>query len=276
MIDRSHALPVTKQCQLLSLPRSTAYYQPKAVSGFDLKLMRRLDELHLEGPCAGSRMLRDLLRLEGIKVGRRRVRRLMNLIGIQAIYRKPNTSKKHPAHPVYPYLLRELEITRPNHVWAVDITYIPMRRGFLYLFAVQDWASRRVLSWRLSNTMATDFCIEAVEEAIARFGAPEIFNTDQGSQFTSMEFTGLLKQHGIRISMDGKGCWRDNVYVERLWRTIKYEEVYLHAYDAVAAAREGLDRYIRFYNQRRPHSALDGVTPDTFYYESLIEMPMAA
>lgn len=276
MIDRSHALPVTKQCQLLSLPRSTAYYQPKAVSGFDLKLMRRLDELHLEVPCAGSRMLRDLLRLEGIKVGRRRVRRLMNLMGIQAIYRKPNTSRKHPAHPVYPYLLRELEITRPNHVWAADITYIPMRRGFLYLFAVQDWASRRVLSWRLSNTMATDFCIEAVEEAIARFGAPEIFNTDQGSQFTSMEFTGLLKQHGIRISMDGKGCWRDNVYVERLWRTIKYEEVYLHAYDTVAAAREGLGRYIRFYNQRRPHSALDGVTPDTFYYESLIEMPMAA
>jgi len=203
-----------------------------------LKLMRRIDELHLDAPYAGSRMLRDMLRLEGFKVGRKRIRRLMKLMGIQALYRKPNTSRKQPAHPIYPYLLRNLEITRPNHVWAADITYIPMRRGFVYLFAVLDWASRRVLSWRLSNTMTTDFCIEAVEEAIARFGTPEIFNTDQGSQFTSMEFTGLLKQHGIAISMDGKGCWRDNVFVERLWRSIKYEEVYLHAYETVTAARE--------------------------------------
>ncbi|MFQ5582796.1 MAG: IS3 family transposase [Mariprofundaceae bacterium] len=276
MIDRNHSLPVSRQCQILALPRSTAYYQPKPVSETDLKLMRRIDELHLEAPCAGSRMLRDLLRLEGFKVGRKRISRLMKLMGIQALYRKPNTSRKHPAHPIYPYLLRNLEITRPNHVWAADITYIPMRRGFVYLFAVLDWASRRVLSWRLSNTMTTDFCIEAVEEAIARFGTPEIFNTDQGSQFTSMEFTGLLKQHGIAISMDGKGCWRDNVLVERLWRSIKYEEVYLHAYDTVTAARQGLDRYIRFYNQRRPHSALDGMTPDTFYYENLPALPMAA
>jgi len=272
MIDRNHALPITKQCQLLMLPRSTAYYRPQPVSENDLELMRRIDELHLDVPFAGSRMLRDLLRLDGFRVGRKRIQRLMKLMGIQALYCKPNTSKRHPAHPVYPYLLRNLKIDRSNHVWAADITYIPMRRGFVYLFAVQDWASRRTLSWRLSNTLTTDFCIEAVEEAIARFGTPEIFNTDQGSQFTSMEFTQLLKQHGIAISMDGKGCWRD----ERLWRSIKYEEVYLHAYDTVTAARLGLDRYIRFYNQRRPHSSLDGITPDAFYYENLISLPKAA
>lgn len=232
--------------------------------------------MHLDVPFAGSRMLRDLLRLDGFRVGRKRIQRLMKRMGIHALYSKPNTSRKHPAHPVYPYLLRHLRIDRPNHVWAADITYIPMRRGFVYLFAVLDWASRRVLSWRLSNTMTTDFCIEAVEEAIARFGTPEIFNTDQGSQFTSAEFTGLLKGHGIAISMDGKGCWRDNVFVERLWRSIKYEEVYLHAYDTVTAARQGLDRYIRFYNQKRPHSTLDGVTPDAFYYENLPALPIAA
>jgi len=276
MIDRNHILSVTRQCQILALPRSTAYYQPKPPSDSDLELMRRIDELHLEVPYAGSRMLRDLLRLDGFRVGRKRIRRLMKLMGIKALYCKPNTSKKHPAHPIYPYLLRNLKINRPNHVWAADITYIPMRRGFVYLFAVQDWASRRVLSWRLSNTLTTDFCIEAVEEAIARFGAPEIFNTDQGSQFTSSEFTGLLKRHGIAISMDGKGCWRDNIFVERLWRTIKYEEVYLHAYDTVSAAKKGLGRYIRFYNQRRPHSTLDGVTPDTFYYKNLPALPLAA
>jgi putative transposase len=276
MIDRNHMLPVTRQCKILALPRSTAYYQPKPPSDSDLELMRRIDELHMEVPYAGSRMLRDLLRLDGFRVGRKRVRRLMKLMGVRALYCKPNTSKKHPAHPIYPYLLRNLRIDRPNHVWAADITYIPMRRGFVYLFAVQDWASRRVLSWRLSNMMTTDFCIEAVEEAIARFGTPEIFNTDQGSQFTSAEFTGLLKQHGIAISMDGKGCWRDNVFVERLWRSIKYEEVYLHAYDTVSAAKAGLDRYICFYNQRRPHSTLDGMTPDAFYYENLSALPVAA
>ncbi len=276
MMNRNHTLPVIRQCRILALPRSTAYYHPRPVSEADLQLMRRIDELHLEIPFAGSRMLRDLLRLDGLRVGRKRIQRLMKRMGIHALYCKPNTSRKHPAHPVYPYLLRNLQINRPNYVWAADITYIPMRRGFVYLFAVQDWASRRVLSWRLSNTMTTDFCIEAVEEAIARFGAPEIFNTDQGSQFSSMEFTGLLKQHGIAISMDGKGCWRDNVFVERLWRSIKYEEVYLHAYDTVTAARQGLDRYIRFYNQRRPHSSLDGITPDAFYYENLISLPKAA
>jgi len=276
MIIRDHELPVTKQCQILALPRSTAYYQSRPVSESDLELMRRIDELHLDVPFAGSRMLRDLLRLDGFRVGRKRIQRLMKRMGIHALYSKPNTSRKHPAHPVYPYLLRKLQIGRPNHVWAADITYIPMRRGFVYLFAVQDWASRRVLSWRLSNTMTTDFCIEAVEEAIARFGTPEIFNTDQGSQFTSAEFTTLLKGHGIAISMDGKGCWRDNVFVERLWRSIKYEEVYLHAYDTVTAARQGLDRYIRFYNQRRPHSTLDGSTPDAFYYENLPALPIAA
>jgi len=276
MINRNHKLPITRQCQILALSRSTAYYQSRPVSEADLELMRRMDELHLEVPYAGSRMLRDLLRLDDFRVGRKRIQRLMKRMGIQALYCKPNTSRKHPVHPTYPYLLRHLQINRPNHVWAADITYIPMRRGFVYLFAVQDWASRRVLAWRLSNTMTTDFCIEAVEEAIARYGVPEIFNTDQGSQFTSMEFTGLLKQHDIAISMDGKGCWRDNVFVERLWRSIKYEEVYLHAYDTVTAARQGLDRYIRFYNQRRPHSSLDGITPDTFYYDNLTSLPKAA
>ena len=204
MIDRRHELPVFRQCQILSLARSTAYYRPQETSEADLALMRRIDELHLEHPFAGSRMLRDMLKREGHQIGRKHVATLMKKMGIEALYKKPNTSRRHPAHPIYPYLLRNLEITRPNHVFAADITYIPMKRGFVYLFAVMDWASRRVLSWRLSNTLTTDFCIEAVQEAIHRYGAPEIFNTDQGSQFTSLEFTQLLKEHGIAISMDGK------------------------------------------------------------------------
>jgi putative transposase len=238
--------------------------------------MHRIDELHLEHPFAGSRMLRDMLRREGHQIGRKHVATLMQKMGIEALYKKPNTSRRHPAHPVYPYLLRNLDITCPNHVFAADITYIPMKRGFVYLFAVMDWASRRVLSWRLSNTLTTDFCIEAVQEAIHRYGAPEIFNTDQGSQFTSLEFTQLLKDHGIAISMDGKGCWRDNVLVERLWKSIKYEEVYLRAYETVSAARSGIRRYLAFYNSRRPHSALDGDTPDTFYFANLPELEQAA
>ena len=238
--------------------------------------MRRMDELHLDFPFAGSRMLRDLLRQEGYIVGRERISRLMRLMGIQAIYRKPKTSKRHPSHPVYPYLLRKMVIDRPNQVWATDITYIPMRRGFVYLCAVMDWASRRVLAWRLSNTLTTDFCVEAVQEAIDRHGVPEIFNTDQGSQFTSLEFTELLQENKIRISMDGRGAWRDNVFVERLWRSVKYDEVYLHAYNSVIEAKQGLDRYFKFYNQRRPHTAIDKKTPDEFYFENLPRQHCAA
>jgi putative transposase len=231
--------------------------------------MRRIDELHLNHPFAGSRMLRDLLNNEGYSVGRRHVATLMKTMGIEALYRRPNASRKHATHPIYPYLLRNRVIERPNQVWAMDITYIPMSRGFVYLAAVLDWATRRVLAWRVSISMNTDFCIEAVEEALAKYGKPEIFNTDQGSQFTSAEFTDLLGRNGIAISMDGKGAWRDNVFVERLWKTIKYEEVYLHAYDSVADAKARLARYIDFYNTRRPHRALDGATPDSVYFNSL-------
>lgn len=276
MIGRTHDLPVAQQCRILWLARSTAYYRPQETSAADLALMHRIDELPLEYPFAGSRMLRDMLRQEGHRIGRKHVVTLMKKMGIEALYRKPNTSRRPPAHPVYPYLLRNMEITRPKHVFAADITYIPMKRGFVYLFAVMDWASRRVLAWRLSNTLTTDFCIEAVQEAIARYGVPEIFNTDQGSQFTSLEFTQLLKDHGITISMDGKGCWRDNVFVERLWKSIKYEEVYLHAYETVSAAKSGIGRYLEFYNSRRPHSALDGMTPDAFYFANLPALQEAA
>jgi putative transposase len=231
--------------------------------------MNRIDRLHLELPFAGARMLRDLLRQEGHKVGRKHVSTLMKRMGIEALYRKPRTTKPHPGHQVYPYLLRSLPVTRANQVWAMDITYLPMARGFVYLAAVVDWYSRRVLAWKVSTTMDVHFCLEAVEEAMANYGTPEIMNTDQGSQFTSQAFTGLLKENEIRISMDGKGAWRDNVFVERLWRSVKYEEVYLHAYDSVSSAKAGLDRYFRFYNGRRPHSSLDRQTPDQVYFESL-------
>jgi putative transposase len=269
MIDRSHELSVVRQCQILDLPRSTAYYTAQPESPANLLLMRRIDELHMQFPFAGSRMLRDLLRQEDIVAGRKRIGRLMAKMGIEALYRKANTSRKTPGSHIYPYLLRNLTIDRPNQVWAADITYIPMRRGFVYLVAVVDWFSRKVLSWRVSNTLTTDFCLEAVREAINRHGRPEIFNTDQGSQFTSNEFVGLLKQHEIRISMDGKGCWRDNVFVERLWRSVKYEEVYLHAYDSVPDAKAGLARYFAFYNGRRPHSTFGGITPDQTYFGNL-------
>lgn len=276
MIDRGHDLPVTRQCKILSLARSTAYYRPQQAREADLALMRKIDELHLEYPFAGSRMLKDMLRQDGHAVGRKHVTTLMKRMNIEAVYKKPNTSRRHPAHAVYPYLLRHMEISRPNHVFAADITYIPMKRGFVYLFAVMDWASRRVLAWRLSNTLTTDFCIEAVQEAIYRCGKPDIFNTDQGSQFTSLEFTQLLKENDIAISMDGRGCWRDNVFVERLWKSIKYEEVYLRAYETVSAARSGIARYIDFYNTRRPHSSLDGMTPDAFYFKDMPAMQSAA
>ena len=275
MIDAEDALPITRQAELLELSRASVYYLPRATPPADLDLMRRIDELHLNHPFAGSRMLRDLLRHEDFSVGRKHVATLMRKMGIEALYCRPNTSRRHAAHLIYPYLLRNRVIEQPNEAWAMDITYIPMSRGFVYLAAVLDWASRKVLAWRVSISMSTDFCVEAVEEAMAKYGKPAIFNTDQGSQFTSAEFTSLLMQNGIAISMDGKGAWRDNVFVERLWKTIKYEEVYLHAYDTVAAAKAGLARYIDFYNRRRPHRALDGGTPDAVYFDSL-PMPLAA
>jgi putative transposase len=266
MIDRQHFLPVTRQCQLLALPRSSVYYTLQSISAADLALMRQLDELHLAHPFAGSRMLRDLLRLQGVRIGRKHVATLMRRIGMAALYRHPRTTQPHPDHRVSPYLLRDLAITAPNQVWAMDLTYIPMRRGFLYLAAVLDWATRRVLAWRLSNTLTTDCCLEALEAAIHDYGCPGILNTDQGSQFTSTAFADLVHQHGIRLSMDGKGAWRDNLFVERLWKTVKYEEVYLHAYDTVTEAHQGLARYFTFYNQARPHRALDGRTPDMVYF----------
>lgn len=266
MIDRSHDLPVILQARELGISRGSIYYRPRQASDADLALMRRIDELHLELPFAGSRMLRDLLAGEDIEVGRLHVATLMKRMGIEALYRKPNTSKPAPGHKIYPYLLRRLPITRPNQVWAMDITYIPMARGFVYLAAVVDWFSRRVMAWRLSITMHADFCIEALEEALASFGKPEIFNTDQGSQFTSTDFTKVLLAKEIQISMDGKGAWRDNVFVERLWKSIKYEEVYLRAYDTVSHARASIDRYLDFYNGRRPHSRLGRQTPDQAYF----------
>jgi putative transposase len=266
MIDRTHPLPITRQAEALGMARSTVYALPTPVSGRDLDLMHRIDRLHLEMPYAGSRMLRDLLNQDGIEVGRKHVATLMKRMDIEALYRKPKTTKKHPQHRVYPYLLRGLSINRPNQVFAMDITYIPMARGFVYLVAVLDWYSRKVLSWRVSITMDVHFCLEALQEAIDVHGVPEIVNTDQGSQFTSQAFTGLLKQYGIRISMDGKGAWRDNVFIERLWRSVKYEEVYLHAYDTVSDSRAGIGKYFNLYNRRRPHSSLKRKTPDQVYY----------
>ena len=266
MIDRDHDLPLSKQAEVLSISRGIIYYEPVAVTAADLALMRQMDELHLEYPFAGSRMLRDLLAADGSKVGRRHVTTLMRNMGIEAVYRRPNTSKPALGHKIYPYLLRGLTVDRPNQVWATDITYIPMARGFVYLTAVMDWFARRILAWRLSVTMETDFCIEALEEALANFDHPEIFNTDQGSQFTSTAFTSVLTRNDIAISMDGKGSWRDNVFVERLWRSVKYEEVYLKAYDTVPEARDSIGRYLAFYNGRRPHSSLDRRTPNQAYF----------
>ncbi len=268
MIDDTHDLPIRRQAELLEVSRSNVYYLPRPASEADLAVMRRIDELHLNYPFAGARMLRDMLNREGIQIGRKHVSTLMGKMGIAAIYRKRNTSAPHPKHPVYPYLLKNLTIDRPNHVWATDITYIPMRRGFVYLVAILDWATRKVLAHRVSISMTTDFCVEALEEAIARYGPPEIFNTDQGSQFTSADFTRVLTDHGIKISMDGKGRWVDNVFVERLWRSVKYEHVYLHAYESVAEAREQLAGYFEFYNGQRPHSALGARTPDAAYFDS--------
>jgi putative transposase len=270
MIDRDHELPVSKQCAALGISRGSIYYEPAAVSASDLALMHRLDEMHLEHPHAGSRMLRDLLAAEGSKIGRRHVRTLMERMGIEAIYRRPRTSIPAPGHKIFPYLLRGLTIDRANQVWASDITYIRMERGFVYLAAVMDWFARRILAWRLSITLGEDFCVDAVEEALRLHGRPKIFNTDQGSQFTSDAFTDVLIENDIDISMDGKGAWRDNVFIERFWRTLKYEEVYLKAYETVAEARSSIGRFLEFYNGRRPHSALDRRTPDQAYYDSLL------
>jgi putative transposase len=276
MIDHTHALPVVRQAELAGLSRASVYYLPRVASEADQRLMKRIDVIHLEYPFAGARMLRDLLAREGFNIGRRHVGTLMAKMGIEALYRKPNTSKKHPLNKIYPYLLRGLKIERANHVWATDITYIPMAHGWVYLCAIVDWASRRVLAHRISITMEADFCVEALQEAFAKYGQPEIFNTDQGSQFSSLDFTSALKERHIEISMDGRGSWRDNVFVERLWRSIKYEEVYLHAYESVSQAKAGIGRYIEFYNTRRPHTALDKKTPDEFYFASLAPLAKAA
>lgn len=270
MIDRTHRLPVKRQCELLAVARSSAYYRARDVSSEDLMLMRRIDALHLDYPFAGSRMLRDLLAQEGFTVGRRHVRTLMRRMGLRALYRKPRTSIPAAKATIYPYLLKDKQITQPNQAWSSDITYLPMAKGFAYLVVIMDWATRRVLAWRLSNTMHADFCIEALKEAIAVHGPPQIFNTDQGSQFTCEAFTEVLKAHGVQISMDGKGRWVDNVFVERLWRSVKYENVYLNAYANIAEAKAGLQAYFAFYNRRRPHSSLGGRTPDSVYFNSML------
>jgi putative transposase len=276
MIDRGHALPIKRQAELVGISRGNVYYLPSAVPELDQRLMKRIDALNLEYPFAGSRMLRDMLAREGLEVGRRHVGTLMRRMGIEALYRKPNTSKKQPGHKVYPYLLRGLRIDRANQVWATDITYIPMARGWVYLCAIVDWASRRVLAHRVSITMDAAFCVEALEEALGKYGQPEIFNSDQGSQFTSVAFTAPLLERGVQISMDGRGAWRDNVFVERLWRSIKYEEVYLHAYESVSQAKAGIARYIGFYNSSRPHSSLDKSTPEEFYFATLPKLKAVA
>ncbi len=269
MIDPNHPLPVSRQADALGIARSTVYYKPVPMSEADERLLRQIDALHLMYPFAGSRKLTALLRADGVKVGRRHVTTLMRIGGIETLYRKPRTTQRNTAHPVFPYLLRGLAITRPNQVWAMDITYIPMQRGFVYFTAVLDWYSRRILSYRLSNTLTADFCVEALEDAVHRYGAPEIVNTDQGSQFTANEFVTAVGKCKAAQSMDGKGAWRDNVFIERFWRTLKYDEVYLHAYVDMRDARQHLDHYMRFYNTRRPHMSLADRTPDAVYFEAM-------
>ena len=254
-----------RQCELLGVNRSSLYYEPVEPDAEELALMRRVDELHLKYPFYGSRKLTQALKTEGHDINRKRVQRLMRVMGLESTAPKPNTSKPSPEHAKYPYLLRNLKVSRVNQAWAADITYIPMAHGFIYLVAIIDWCSRRVLAWRVSNSLEPNFCVEALEEALAHYGCPEIFNTDQGSQFTSEDFIDVLLAHGIQISMDGKGRWLDNVFIERLWRSLKYEEIYLHAYDTVAAAREGIARYFEFFNNERQHEALGYQTPASFY-----------
>jgi putative transposase len=273
MIEPGHpGLSLSRQCRLVAISRSSLYYQPRPASEETLALMRRIDEIFLACPFFGSRQIMRQLRRDGQQVGRHRVRRLMQQMGLQAIYQAPKTSEPHPEHRIYPYLLRDLEISRPNQVWCSDITYIPVSRGFLYLVAVMDWHSRKVLAWRLSNTMHADFCVEALEEALERFGKPVIFNTDQGSQFTSSDFTSVLQKHEIRISMDGRGRWLDNVFIERVWRSLKYEAIYLHEIADGFAARRLIGQWLAFYNGERPHSALAGRTPAETYETGLMDM----
>lgn len=267
MIEPNHPrLSVIRQCLLLGISRSSFYYEPIGESPINLKLMRMIDEQFLETPFFGSRQMMKWLRRQQLRVCRKRVARLMRKMGLSAIFQKPNTSKPFPGHKIYPYLLKGMAIDAPNKVWCADVCYIPMRRGFLYLVAIMDWYSRKVLSWRLSNTLEADFCVAALREALAKFGTPEIFNTDQGCQFTRFEFTELLKEHGIRISMDSKGRWMDNVMIERLWRSLKYECVYLHAFETGSEAKAGIGKWITFYNQQRPHSSLDDKTPYEAYW----------
>jgi putative transposase len=265
MVDREDVtLSIKRQCWLLGISRSGLYYQPAGISAEDLTIMRLIDRQYLSTPFYGARRMAVWLRKARHEVNRKRVRRLMRVMGLSAIYRRPRTSKPAAGHKIHPYLLRGVEITRPNHVWAADITYIPMARGFLYLVVIMDWSSRYVLSWRLSNTLDADFCLEALREALQK-GRPDIFNTDQGAQFTGEEFTGLLESHGVKISMDGKGSYSDNLFIERLWRTVKYEEVYLKAYQDGREARAGIGEYFRFYNTQRPHQALGYRTPAEVY-----------
>jgi putative transposase len=269
MIIKEHALPITRQCKILDLSRSSLYYQLEPISKDELNMMSLIDEIHLRYPFYGSRRIRDELLDNGFHVSRDRVRTLMKRMGVEALYRKPRLSTPHPGHKVYPYLLRGMKIDRANQVWAVDITYIPLSKGFVYLAAIMDWASRKVLSWRLSNTLDTSFCLDALEEAIEQFGCPEIFNSDQGCQFTSEAFTSMLKEHDIKISMDGRGRWMDNVFIERLWKSVKYEEVYLKAYDSIAIARKELRDYFAFYNRVRRHQGLNKKSPDEVYWKTL-------
>ena len=272
MIEPEHPkLSIARQCKLASISRSGFYYRPAGETPLNLELMRLIDAQFLETPWYGARQMARHLRREGYTIGRKRVRRLMAKMGLVPIYQRPRTTVPHPDHRVYPYLLRDLVIDRPKQVWCADLTYIPMRRGFLYLVAIMDWATRKVLAWRVSNTMDVEFCLEALEEALARFGKPEIFNSDQGSQFTSPRFTGVLQAAGIRISMDGRGRWMDNVFIERLWRSLKYECVYLHAFETGSELHAGLTRWIGYYNARRPHSTLAGRTPDEAYGTTAVE-----
>jgi putative transposase len=276
MIDKKDPLPVTRQCNLLDLNRSGVYYTPTPLSAKDMDLIRQIDEIHLAYPFYGSRKIRNELWAKGYDVGRDRVRRLMRRMGIEALYVKPRLSLAHPAHVKYPYLLRSLEITRANHVWAADITYIPMAKGFCYLVAIMDWTSRMVLAWRLSNTLDSSFCVDALEEAIAKYGCPEIFNTDQGSQFTAEAFTDVLRSRGIAISMDGKGRWMDNVFIERLWKSVKYEDIYLKGYDSMVEVKKGLSAYFMFYNEKRWHQNFDRKTPTMVYSVTLPQKQAAA
>lgn len=275
MINREHPLPITKQCRLLNLCRSGIYYASVPVSEKDRDLVSLTDKIHLEYPLLGSRGIRNELLDKGYKVGRSHIRTLMRKMGIEAIYKKPRLSEPHPGHTIYPYLLRGLSITTGNAVWSTDITHIPMAKGFCYLVAIMDWASRKVLSWKLSNTLDNSFCIEALEEAILRYGVPQIFNSDQGGQFTSHAFTGILKNHNVRISMDGRGRWMDNVFIERLWKSVKYEEVYLKAYSSITEARKELAKYFDRYNQRRRHQGLDDRTPDMVYWHTIPKLKEA-